>query len=59
MTKKTPVPTVAPTPNIIRVNVPSERSRPSLDFALAAVIGFLRQICDLRDTCGTVMGGPL
>ena len=59
MTKKTPVPTVEPTPNIISVNVPRDRSRPSLDFTVMAVIGFLRHSCALRDACGTVMGGPL
>ena len=57
ITKNTPVPTVAPTPNIMSVNVPSDRSRPSLDVPVRDVIGFLRQICDLRDACGTVMGG--
>ena len=59
MTKKTPVPTVEPTPNIMSVNVPSDRSRPSLDLTVAAVIGFLRQSWAFKDACGTVMGGPL
>ncbi len=59
MTKNTPVPTVEPTPNIMSVNVPSDRSSPSLDVTAAGVIGFLRQSCALREACGTDMGGPL